>query len=228
MRSSFCLLERQRRTTIKPIRAVLRRSPDPIVRLAGRLSQKRGRCWVHWGRAGYSVNRRGTAPSCKSTRSRLRIPMPTRLHHAVEVEYDQQLAHAGDQCNFLGLADRMESLVEDPNHRVVASGYQRSRVKRRPHPRPAAPYSASASHNPAVPVDGAHSTRAAICLRSSVPSSGKYARMETETCSPNPGTERSRSSFCRHTGLRSRVSRRSWSKSFRSFLIQLMWASILG
>ena len=48
--------------------------------------------------------------------------MPTRLHHAVE--YDQQLAHAGDQCNFLGLADRMESLVEDPNHRVVASGYQ--------------------------------------------------------------------------------------------------------
>ena len=48
--------------------------------------------------------------------------MPTRLHHAVE--YDQQLAHAGDECNFLGLAGRMESLAEDLDYRVVASGYQ--------------------------------------------------------------------------------------------------------
>ena len=88
--------------------------------------------------------------------------MPTRLHHAVE--YGQQLAHAGDECNFLGLAGRKESLLEDPDHRVVASGYQRSHVKCRPHPRPAAPYGASASHNPALPVDGGHSNEGGYLL----------------------------------------------------------------
>ena len=31
------------------------------------------------------------------------------------------LRMAGDECNFLGLAGRKESLVEDPDHRVVVA-----------------------------------------------------------------------------------------------------------
>ena len=47
---------------------------------------------------------------------------------------------------------------------------------------------------------GATPTRAAICRRSRVPSSGN-ARMVREICSPTPGTVRKRSSFSRHTEL---------------------------
>ena len=80
--------------------------------------------------------------------------MPTRLHHAVED--GQQLAHAGDQGNFLGLAGREQPLVEDLDHWVVASGYQRPHVKRRPHSCPATPYSAFAAQSAAVPAEGGY------------------------------------------------------------------------
>ena len=94
--------------------------------------------------------------------------MPTCLHHAVE--YDQQLAHTGDECNFPGPASGKQSLVEDPDYRVITSGYQRSHAKRRLHSRPAALYSASASHNSAVSVGGRRSDEgsyppAAQCAR---------------------------------------------------------------
>ena len=145
MRSSFCLLERQRRTTIKPIRAVLRRSPDPIVRLAD-ASRKREVGVGSIGDGQVLVNRRGTAPSCKSTRSRLRIPMPTRLHHAVE--YDQQLAHAGDQCNFLGLADRNGVSGRRPGLQGCSEWLPVVPCKAPPSPATGRPIQASASHNP--------------------------------------------------------------------------------
>ena len=60
------------------------------------------------------------------------------------------------RCNFLGLADGKQSLVEDPDYRVVPSGYQFSHVKPRLHLRCAAPYNAFASHSSAVSVDGRH------------------------------------------------------------------------
>ena len=52
---------------------------------------------------------------------------------------------------------------------------------------------------------GATPTRAAICRRLRVPSSGRYARRVREIWTPMPGTLRSRSSFSRHTGLWQRV-----------------------
>ena len=75
---------------------------------------------------------------------------------------------------------------------------------------------------------GATPTRAAIRLRLRVPNSGKYASSDNESCSPTPGTERSRSSFSRHTGLLRRVFRRSLSRSLSSCSSQLMWDRMLG
>ena len=81
------------------------------------------------------------------------------------------------------------------------SGSQLAPMERGPwraHPRSSGPQRAT------VPVEGATPTRAAICRRSRVPSSGRYARRVREICSPTPGTVRRRSSFSRHTGRRVR------------------------
>ena len=75
---------------------------------------------------------------------------------------------------------------------------------------------------------GATPTRAAICLRSNAPSSGKCARSTKEICSPTPGIDRSRSSCSRQTGLRRSVSRSSLSKSSISISSQSMCSCMRG
>ena len=45
------------------------------------------------------------------------------------VEYDQQFAHGRDQRHLLRLASCQQPLVEVPDSRVVAAGYQRSHVE---------------------------------------------------------------------------------------------------
>ena len=44
------------------------------------------------------------------------------------VEYNQQFAHGRDQRHLFRLTSCQQPLVEVPNSRVVAAGYQRSHV----------------------------------------------------------------------------------------------------
>ena len=75
---------------------------------------------------------------------------------------------------------------------------------------------------------GATLTRAAICFRSSIPNSGKCASSVGDTCRPTPGTECSRSSCSRYSGLRRSRSRSSWFKSSNSCRSQVRCPSMMG
>ena len=90
-------------------------------------------------------NHRISQPSWKSRGNGLGFPVTAVLHHSVE--YGQQFAHACNQSNFFGLDGSQQSLVEDPDHRVVASGDQRPHVERCLHFRPATPRAALATHH---------------------------------------------------------------------------------
>ena len=46
-----------------------------------------------------------------------------------DVEYNQQFAHGRDQRHLFRLASCQQPLVEVPDSRVVAAGYQRSHVE---------------------------------------------------------------------------------------------------
>ena len=56
--------------------------------------------------------------------------MLAAFDHAVE--YGEEFARAGGQCQFLGLASSQQPLVEAADHRVVATGHQCSHVEHRP------------------------------------------------------------------------------------------------
>ena len=55
------------------------------------------------------------------------------------VERNQQFAHGRDQRHLFRLTSCQQPLVEVPNSRVVAAGYQRSHVEDGPHPGASAP-----------------------------------------------------------------------------------------
>ena len=74
------------------------------------------------------------------------------FEHAVE--YNQQFAHGRDQRHLFRLASCQQPLVEVPDSRVVAAGYQRSHVEDGPHPRASAPDGAFAPQGATVPVVG--------------------------------------------------------------------------
>ena len=126
------------------------------------------------------------------------------FEHAVE--YNQQFAHGRGQRRLFRLASCKQPLVEVPDSRVVAAGYQRSHVEGGPHPGASAPDGAFAPQGATVAVVGGHAHKGGdLRRRFNVPSSGRLAGRVREICSPAPGTVRSRSSFSRHTGLRRKV-----------------------
>ena len=102
------------------------------------------------------------------------------------VEDHQQLAHAGCEGHLLRLARGQEPLVEvlmTGLQRVAVNApmYREVRTLARPPQTVRLPLIVPLSR-----LKGATPTRAAICLRFSVPSSGRYARRVRETCSPTP------------------------------------------
>ena len=72
------------------------------------------------------------------------------------VEHNQQFAHGRDQRHLFRLTSCQQPLVEVPNSRVVAAGYQRSHVEDGPHPGASAPDGAFAPPGAAVAVVGSH------------------------------------------------------------------------
>ena len=72
------------------------------------------------------------------------------------VERNQQFAHGRDQRHLFRLTSCQQLLVEVPNSRVVAAGYQRSHVEDGPHPGASAPDGAFAPQGAAVAVVGSH------------------------------------------------------------------------
>ena len=72
------------------------------------------------------------------------------------VEYYEQLAHAGCESQLLGLTSGQQPLVEVPDDRVEAAGYQRSHVQGSADPGTTAPDSPFASQSATVPVEGSH------------------------------------------------------------------------
>jgi hypothetical protein len=64
------------------------------------------------------------------------IPRFAGSHH--RIEDGEELAHAGDQGDFLRLARGSETLIEAGDDGIKARGDQSSHVQRAPHLRPAA------------------------------------------------------------------------------------------
>ena len=111
--------------------------------------------------------------------------------------------HTGCEGQLLRLTRGQQPLIEVPDDGVEASVYQRSHVESGA-ARARPPHTVRLPRSvPLSPLNGATPTSAAICRRSSVPSSGRYARRVRESCFPTPGTVRRRSSFSLHTGLES-------------------------
>ena len=75
---------------------------------------------------------------------------------------------------------------------------------------------------------GATPTRLAICVRFSLPNSGRYASSVRDTCGSTPDTLRNRSSFSRKAGLHCILCRRSVSRLSSSYFSQSICASVLG
>ena len=131
--------------------------------------------------------------------------------------------------DFPGYASRQHPLIKGPDRRVAPAGDQRARVERHPHSRPTTPERAPSPHGCGCPdLMGATPTRAAIRFRFEAPNSGRYVSKDRDSCSPPPGTERSRSSLSRHTGLRRSVGRRPSSRSLSSCSSHAMRAWTLG
>ena len=80
------------------------------------------------------------------------------------VERNQQFAHGRDQRHLFRLTSCQQPLVEVPNSRVVAAGYQRSHVEDGPHPGASAPDGAFASKGAAVAVVGSHADQGSNLL----------------------------------------------------------------
>ena len=81
-------------------------------------------------------------------------PVLTSLDH--RIEYSQQLAHTSRQRQLLRFSCRQQPLVEDPEHRIVSAGDQRSHVEHSPHSGSAAPDTAPAPMRTAIPIERCH------------------------------------------------------------------------
>ena len=92
-------------------------------------------------------------------------------------------------------------MMELPQHRVVAGGYQRPHVERRPHRRPASPHLPLARSVPESRLNGATPTRTQSRLGAMVPSSGNPASSVPAKTGPAPGTLRSSRPLARQVPL---------------------------
>ena len=116
--------------------------------------------------------------------------------------------------------------MERTQYRVEADRGERRHIEGGADVRSSSPAGARAPQLAAVTGEGGDPTRAAICRRVSVPSSGNSATSVKVSVGPTPGTLRSSSSRSRQTGLsRSRLLRSS-SISFNSCLSSVSTRSI--
>ena len=116
------------------------------------------------------------------------------------VEDDEEAPGDGDEGEHLGLSGGEEAVVEGFQDGVVPAGDQGGHEQHRPDGRAAAADEAAPLPGPDWRVKGASPARAAIFLRSSVPSSGSSAISVRAMIGPTPGTEDSRSSASRQAG----------------------------
>ena len=125
------------------------------------------------------------------------------------VEDGQQFPHHRGERDPLGLPGFEQTLIEAPQDWVVLACHKRCHVERgtdvgaRPPQTVRLPLSVPLSR-----LNGATPTRAAIFLRSRVPSSGSSAMRVRAVTSPMPGTLLSRSSVSRQAGVPRMVSSR--------------------
>ena len=131
---------------------------------------------------------------------RNRTPITMVLHHRVEDH--KQLAHAGGEGHFLGLACGTQALVEVPDHRVVAGGHQRPHVEGGSDLAPSSPHRAFSSQGSAVTVEGSDTHQGGdLAAIQPAPSSGRLASSVMDRTGPTPEALLSVFSLVLHIGL---------------------------
>ena len=132
-----------------------------------------------------------------------------------EIEYGEELAHAGGQGQFLGFACGAKTLVEGSEDRIEPGGHQGSHVQ-------GSPYLTRPPHTLRFPLmvplsrlKGATPTRAAISARFKVPSSGRSDKRVMDRTGPTPGVLRSSWSLSLQMGEERMKSPKSRSRSAR-------------
>ena len=125
------------------------------------------------------------------------------FEHAVE--YNQQFAHGRDQRHLFRLASCQQPLVEVPDSRVVAAGYQRSHVEDGPHPGASAPDGAFAPQGATVPVVGGHAHKGGNLPAIQRAQLWQIGQQSEGDLLSDTGNGAEQSSFSRHTGLRRKV-----------------------
>ena len=144
-----------------------------------------------------------------------------------DVEYGEQLAHAGGEGHFLGFAGLTQALVEvTPGLYLVATKaamYRAARTCLRPPHTVRFPLRAPLSR-----LKGATPTSAAISPRFNAPSSGRSDKRVMDRTGPTPGVLRSNWSLSLHMGEERMKSPISRSRSFRLSSNQRMCSWTLG
>src|SRR3972149_1190047 len=138
-------------------------------------------------------------------------PRSLMLKHGVED--GQQLAHAGGECQLLGLACSQQTLVEGPNHWVEASSDQGSHVEGRPYRGASAPDGAFPPPGATIPVEGGYPHQGAELPAGQGPQFGQLRHEGGGEGGSTPGTLRSSSSRSRQRGLSPSIGPRSSSIS---------------
>ena len=103
------------------------------------------------------------------------------------IQNGQEFTHTSDQGHLGTLTGCSQSFVKSVNGRIVSARYQGSHIKTGPYRGAPAPDAAAAFKLPLSRLIGAISTRDAICLRLSFPSSGSSAINVRLTVGPIAG-----------------------------------------
>jgi hypothetical protein len=148
---------------------------------------------------------------------------------AMALRMVEQLAHGRGECDLGGLAGGPEAAEEGAQHRVAAHRGDGRHVQHGADVAAPPPWMKRRPRwDPLSRLIGATPARAAIWRRLRVPSSGSLARKVARVTGPTPGTEASRSSLARHTGLVRRARPMSRSSSSIAWASQSRWSSRRG
>src|SRR5918997_673176 len=103
----------------------------------------------------------------------LNIRSPGLLMFDHRVQDDQELAHAGGQSHFPGLARRTKAVVKGLDDGVISAGCQSSHIEGSPDSGPSAPDRPFAPETATVSIEGSDSYQSGNLVALKVPSSGR-------------------------------------------------------
>jgi hypothetical protein len=151
--------------------------------------------------------REGRKGWCRG-RERGGVPVSLVVQHGVE--NNEQLAYAGGERGLGVLSAGTQPQIESSDGGIATDSRHCRHIQDAPDLRASAPDTTAAAQFSTIAINGASPARAAICLRLSIPSSGRCASRVLESTLPTPGAERSNSSRSRHRGV-SRINAESSS-----------------